>query len=100
MPSGPVEKNPVEYFTYKNEECVRFTTTGKHKFSVIVDQSAWDGYLCDHVWSVSVDKKSGRASVKTSIENQTVFYGALSLNMKRMKLITGVPPLTILIMIH
>lgn len=73
MPRGPVEKNPFEYVTHKNEECVRFTTTGKHKFSVIVDQSAWDGYLCDHVWSVSVDKKSGRASVKTSIENQTVF---------------------------
>ena len=70
MPRGPVEKNPFEYVTHKNEECVRFTTTGKHKFSVIVDQSAWDGYLCDHVWSVSVDKKSGRASVKTSIENQ------------------------------
>lgn len=27
----------------------------------------------NHTWSVSIDKKSGRASVKTSIENQTVF---------------------------
>ncbi len=73
MPRGAVEKNPFEYVTYKDEKCVRFTTAGKHRFSVIVDQSAWDGYLRYHTWSVSIDKKSGRASVKTSIENQTVF---------------------------
>lgn len=73
MPRGPVEKNPFEYVLYEDEKCVRFTTAGKHKFSVIADKTAWDGYLCNHTWSVSIDKKSGRASVKTSIENQTVF---------------------------
>ena len=70
MPRGPVEKNSFEYVTYEGEECVRFTTAGKHKFFVIVDKTAWDGYLCNHTWSVSIDKKSGRASVKTSIANQ------------------------------
>lgn len=73
MPRGPIEDNPFEYVTYEGEKCVRFTTTGKHKFSVIVDKAAWDRYLCNHSWSVTMDKKSGRASVKTSIENQTVF---------------------------
>ena len=73
MPRGVVEKNPFEYVTYDEEKCVRFITTGKHKFSVIVDKTIWDKYLCKHSWSVSIDKKSGRASVKTSIENQTVF---------------------------
>ena len=73
MPRGAVEKNSFEYIEYENEKCVRFTTVGKHKFSVIVDKNAWEKYLCEHTWSVSIDTKSGRASVKTSIENQTVF---------------------------
>jgi len=73
MPRGAAENNSFEYIEYENEKCVRFTTTGKHKFSVIVNKDAWDNYLCNHTWSVSVDTKSGRASVKTSINNQTVF---------------------------
>ena len=73
MPRGSVEKNPYEYAMIEGQECVIFTTTGKHKYHVIVDKSAWEGYLCKHTWSVSVDKRSGRASVKTSIENQTIF---------------------------
>ena len=73
MPRGSIERNSFQYVTYEGEKCVRFTTTGKHRCSVIVDQSAWDRYLCNHTWSVSRDKRSGRASVKTSIENQTVF---------------------------
>ena len=73
MPRGAVEKNQFEYVLYEGQECVRFTTAGKHKYSVLVDQTAWDRYLRKHTWSVTVDKKSGRASVKTSIGNQTVF---------------------------
>ena len=67
------EKNPFEYVLYEGEECVRFTTTGRNKFSVVVNKSAWDTYLCKHTWSASLEKSSGRASVKTSIKNQTVF---------------------------
>lgn len=73
VPRGSVEKNMYEYITHEGEPCVKFITTGKHKYSVIVDQKAWDAYLRYHTWSASVDTKSGRASVKTSIENQTTF---------------------------
>lgn len=73
MPRGPVEENAFEYVLYEGQECVRFITAGKYKYHVIVDKSAWDQYLCNHTWSVSVDQKSGRPSVKTSIKNQTVY---------------------------
>lgn len=73
MPRRSVLTNPFEYIKYEGQSCVRFITAGQHKFPVIVDQSSWDSYLCNHTWSVSLDKKSGRVSVKTSIDNQTTF---------------------------
>lgn len=73
MARKSVEKNPFTYEQYEGQECVRFQTIGKYKVDVIVDKSAWDNYLSDHTWTVSLDKRSGRASVKTSIHNDTVF---------------------------
>lgn len=72
MPRGPADTNTYQYIFYEGQECVQFQTTGKYKFDVIVDRDAWDNYLSNHTWTVSMNK-SGRASVKTSISNDTVF---------------------------
>lgn len=72
MPRGPADKNTFQYIIYEGQECVQFQTTGKYKVDVIVDRSAWDDYLSNHTWTVTMNK-SGRASVKTSIDNDTVF---------------------------
>lgn len=72
MPRGATGKNSFEYILFEGQECVRFSTIGKYTYSVIVDRHAWDEYLINHAWTVTVNK-SGRPLVKTSIENQTVF---------------------------
>lgn len=72
MPRGPADTNTFQYIVYEGQECVQFQTTGKYNVDVIVDRDAWDKYLSKHTWTVSMNK-SGRASVKTSIENDTVF---------------------------
>ena len=72
MPRGPVDTNTFQYIVYEGQECVQFQTTGKYNVDVIVDRDAWEKYLSKHTWTVSMNK-SGRASVKTSIENDTVF---------------------------
>lgn len=84
MPRGPVDTNTFQYILYEGQECVQFQTAGKYNVDVIVDRDAWEKYLSKHTWTVSMNK-SGRASVKTSIENDTVLYGLmlLSMNMTR-----------------
>ena len=72
MPRGPADTNTFQYIEYEGQECVKFQTTGKYNVDVIVDKDSWDKYLSNHTWTVSMSK-SGRASVKTSIENDTVF---------------------------
>lgn len=72
MPRGPTDTNTFQYITYEGQECVQFQTTGKHHVDVVVDKDTWDRYLSKHTWTVSMNK-SGRPSVKTSIENDTVF---------------------------
>lgn len=69
------EKNPFEYILFEGQECVRFQTVGKHKYSVIVDRSAWDNYLSQHTWTVSMQGK--RPSTKTSIDKQSIFLWRL-----------------------
>ncbi len=72
MPRGSAFRNSFQHIIYEGCECVRFQTVGKHVVDVIVDKEAWDKYLSQHTWTVSMNKY-GRASVKTSIANYTVF---------------------------
>lgn len=72
MPRGPADINTFKYVVYEGQECVQFQTTGDYNIDVIVDRDAWDKYLSKHTWTVSMNKY-GRASVKTSIKNDTVF---------------------------
>ena len=65
------ESNPFEYIDFDGQECVRFTTVGEYRYSVIVDKLAWDTYLSEHSWTICLQGK--RTSVKTSINKQTVF---------------------------
>ena len=75
MPRGPADKNTFNYIVYEGQECVQFRTTGDYNLDVIVDKDAWDNYLSKYTWTVSMNKY-GRASVKTSIKNYTVFIWA------------------------
>lgn len=72
MPRGSAFKNSFQYIIYEDQECVQFQTAGKYIVDVIVDRDAWDKYLSGYTWTVSMNKY-GRASVKTSVANYTVF---------------------------
>ena len=76
MPRGPADTNTFQYIVYEGQECVQFQTTGKYRVDVLVDRDAWDNYLSQHTWTVTMNK-SGRASVKTSIDNYTCFIWRL-----------------------
>lgn len=76
MPRVSKEKNPFIYITYEGQECVQFQTVGKYKYTAIVDKSAWDTYLSQYTWTVSL-QQGNRPSVKTSIDKQTTFLWRL-----------------------
>ena len=71
------EKNTFAYVDFEGQECVCFQTVGKYKYDVLVDRSAWDKYLSQFTWTVSMQSEGKRAAVKTSIDKQTVFLWRL-----------------------
>ena len=54
---------------YEGERCVVFTTEGKYKYEVIVDENDWYSFLCNYSWTAIRSKN--RVDIKTSIHKQS-----------------------------